>query len=94
MARIEIYTKSWCPYCHQSKALLDGKGLDYVEYDVTDDQALELEMRNRTERTSVPQIYINGDHLGGFDDLMTADSNGRLSSYLNQTEPDTKVATG
>lgn len=94
MARIEIYTKSWCPYCHQAKALLDGKGIEYVEYDVTDDEAQELEMQNRTDRTSVPQIYIEGDHLGRFDDLMAAASNGRLSAYLNQTEHETEAATG
>ena len=41
MAKIEIYTKSWCPFCHRAKALLDEKGFDYVEYDVTDDRELE-----------------------------------------------------
>ena len=93
MARIEIYTKSWCPYCHQAKELLDEKGLDYVEYDVTDDQALEQQMQTRTDRTSVPQIYIDGTHLGGFDDLSAADSDGQLSGFVTETEHRTEVET-
>jgi glutaredoxin 3 len=86
MARIEIYTKSWCPYCHGAKALLDEKGLDYEEYDVTHDVELEQVMQTQTGRTSVPQIYINGEHLGGSDDLSAADRDGRLSSLVAGSE--------
>ncbi len=83
MANIEIYTKSWCPFCHRAKTLLDEKGLDYVEYDVTDNPELEAEMRRRTQQTSVPQIYIHGDFLGGSDDLFEAEADGRLS-FISQ----------
>ena len=76
MKRIEIYTKSWCPYCHSAKALLDKKGIDYLEYDVTNDQTREAEMQDRAQRTSVPQIFVDGSHLGGFDDLTAADHRG------------------
>ena len=86
MANIEIYTKSWCPFCHKAKSLLDEKGLSYVEYDVTDNPELEAEMRNRTHRTSVPQIYINGNHLGGSDELAAANRDGSLSSYFPANE--------
>ena len=91
MANIEIYTKSWCPFCHKAKNLLDQKGLDYVEYDVTEDLALEAKMRNRTRQTSVPQIYINGQYLGGSDDLLAADREGRLSAYLSTDEHESDV---
>ena len=92
MAKIEIYTKSWCPFCHRAKALLDEKGFDYVEYDVTDDRELEAEMQARSRRTSVPQIYINSNHLGGSDDLIEADRDGRLTSYLTDSENEIEVA--
>jgi thioredoxin 1 len=91
MTDIEIYTKNWCPFCHRAKFLLDEKGLDYVEYDVTDNQELEAEMRVRTRQTSVPQIYINGDHLGGSDDLMAADRDGRLSVCAGRNEPEIEL---
>jgi GrxC family glutaredoxin len=77
--KIEIYTKSWCPYCHSAKALLDKQGLNYVEYDVTNDTNQEAEMRQRAHRTSVPQIFVDGDHLGGFDDLAAANRTGQIT---------------
>ena len=92
MAKIEIYTKSWCPFCHRAKALLDEKGFDYVEYDVTDNRELETEMQIRTHRTSVPQIYINDDHIGGSDDLFEIDRKDRWSSYFKSNEHEPTVA--
>lgn len=86
MSKIEIYTKNWCPFCHRAKALLDEKGFDYVEYDVTDDRELEAEMQVRTHRTSVPQIYINDDHIGGSDELFEIDRKDRWSSYFTNNE--------
>ena len=84
MANIEIYTKDWCPFCERAKSLLDEKGLDYVEFDVTHDGDLETEMRNRSRRRSVPQIFIEGQHVGGFDDLSAAASNGALEILIGE----------
>ena len=73
MARTEIYFTNWCPYCHQAKALLDRKGVDYEGIDLTHATPEKIdEMRTRSGRTSVPQIFIDGQHVGGFDDVLLA----------------------
>lgn len=91
MARVEIYTKSWCPYCTRAKEYLDRKGVDYEEIDVTTDVFREIEMVKRSLRNSVPQIFINFAHLGGSDDLIEADLSGRLDRLL-AGEPEGAVA--
>ena len=74
---IEIYCKKVCPYCDKAKALLSAKGLEYVEYMVDEDQELFKQMLERSNRRSLPQIFINNHHVGGFDDLYALDkSNG------------------
>lgn len=78
MARVEIYTKNWCPYCGFAKAYLRDKGVAYREIDVTDDAILEKEMRARSGGNSVPQIFIDGHHIGGSTELVDADSAGLL----------------
>ena len=67
MAKIEIYTSPFCGYCSRAKSLLDSKGAEYEEADVMMDDKKRAEMRSRTNRTSVPQIFINGQHIGGSD---------------------------
>ncbi len=90
MAKVEIYTKSWCPYSTRAKALLDRKSVSYEEIDVTDDSFKESEMVERSSRQTVPQIFIDGYHLGGSDDLVAADMSGRLDRLLaGQTEEET-----
>ena len=87
MAKVEIYTKSWCPFCARAKDHLDRKGVSYQEIDVTTDSVRELEMLIRSARHTVPQIFIDGYHLGGRDDLLTADNSGQLDRLLSgQTE--------
>ena len=86
MPRIEIYTKSWCPHSTRAKAHLDFKGVLYEEIDVTTDTVREMEMVNRSGRHSVPQIFINDQHLGGHDDLLAAEASGRLDYLLNDRE--------
>ena len=83
MAKVEIYTKSWCPFSARAKELLDRKGVPYAEIDVTTDSIKELEMVNRSARHTVPQIFIDDYHLGGSDDLARADNNGRLDWLLS-----------
>jgi glutaredoxin 3 len=83
VAKIEIYTKFGCPYCHRAKRLLDGKGAAYEEHDITLGGPQRAEMVKRAEgRTTVPQIFIDGKHVGGSDDLATLDAQGELDPLL------------
>jgi glutaredoxin 3 len=87
MAKIEIYTKSWCGFSARAKDHLDRKSVGYDEIDVTTDTVRELEMVNRSQRHTVPQIFIDGYHLGGSDDLLAAEASGLLDQLLaGQTE--------
>ena len=83
MARIEIYTKAFCPYCTRAKQLLSSKGVDYEEYDITMGGPQRAEMIQRANgRTTVPQIFIDDRHIGGSDDLSSLDREGGLESLL------------
>ncbi len=82
MPKVEIYTKSWCPYSARAKAHLDFKGVRYEEIDVTTDTVREMEMVSRSARRTVPQIFIDDHHLGGSDDLLAAEASGRLDELL------------
>lgn len=81
---LEIYAKSWCPYCQRALALLDRLRLDYVHHDVTNDHELERQMVARAGRTSVPQIFIGELHVGGSDELFRAYHDGALAHWLQQ----------
>ncbi len=83
MTRIEIYTKDWCSYCRAAKNLLDQRGIEYEEIDVTKDEEQEAVMLARSLRRSVPQIFIDGVHLGGFDELAALDREGKLTSGVD-----------
>ena len=83
MARVEIYTKVFCPYCSRALALLRGKGVEMEEYDITMDSATRSEMIERSSgRMTVPQVFINGQHIGGSDDLADLESKGGLDPLL------------
>jgi glutaredoxin 3 len=84
MAKIEIYTTMWCGYCARAKSLLEKKGADYQEMDVMEDAAKRTEMRERSKRTTVPQIFINGQHIGGSDELAALEQAGKLDALLAQ----------
>ena len=84
MARIEIYTTPFCGYCARAKSLLDKKGAVYVEMDVMMDETKRTEMRDRTKRSTVPQIFINGQHIGGSDELAELERAGKLDAMLAQ----------
>ena len=84
MAKIEIYTSPFCGYCARAKSLLDSKGAEYEEADVMMDDNKRAEMRSRTNRTSVPQIFINGQHIGGSDELAALEQAGKLDAMLAQ----------
>ena len=84
MAKIEIYTTPWCGYCARAKGLLEQKGAAFDEMDVMEDAAKRAEMRQRSNRTTVPQIFINGQHIGGSDELATLEQQGKLDALLTQ----------
>ncbi len=84
MPKVEIYTKDWCPYCVRAKRLLAESGADVVDYSVDMGGEKKSEMIQRAGgRTTVPQIFIGGRHIGGCDDLFDLQSSGRLASLLS-----------
>ena len=83
MAQVELYTTMWCPYCARAKALLERKGVPYTEIDLMEEPNRRGEMVQRAGgRTTVPQIFIDGEHIGGSDDLAALDRAGRLDPKL------------
>ncbi len=84
MAKIEIYTTPFCGYCARAKALLGEKGAAFDEMDVMMDDKKRSEMRERAKRTTVPQIFINGAHIGGSDELAALERAGKLDALLAQ----------
>jgi glutaredoxin 3 len=83
MAKIEIYTKAFCGYCARAKALLDRKGADYQELDVTMDRAgFDAMVERANGGRTVPQIFIDGRHVGGSDDLAALEAKGQLDALL------------
>ena len=83
MAKVEIYTKAFCPYCSRAMRLLADKGVEPVEYDITMGGPQRQEMIQRANgRTTVPQVFIDGAHLGGSDDLAALDARGGLDPLL------------
>jgi len=84
VARIELYTKPTCPYCSRAKALLTAKGAAFTDYDITTDPNLRDEMLARSNgMATVPQIFIDGRHIGGSDALAALDEAGRLDPLLS-----------
>mgnify|MGYP001813347810 CR=1 FL=1 len=78
MRHIQIYSTRQCPYCVRAKALLNAKGLDYEEIDVSVDQQIMHHMMERSGKRTVPQIFIDGEPIGGFEQLTMLDSSGEL----------------
>ena len=82
MATVEIYTSPTCGYCHRAKSLLQRKGVSYAEVDVVREPSRRPEMERRSGRRTVPQIFIDGRHVGGCDDLHALDAKGALDPLL------------
>ena len=84
MAKIEIYTNAFCPYCARAKSLLTSKQAAFDEFDIMMDAGLRNTMIARANgRTTVPQIFIDGKHIGGSDDLAALDARGGLDPLLH-----------
>lgn len=83
MAQVEIYTTMWCPYCARARTLLQRKGVPYAEFDIDQEPQRRDEMiRRAAGRRSVPQIFIDGEHIGGCDDMVALDRAGKLDVKL------------
>ena len=81
---VVMYTTSWCPYCDRARKLLARKNVDFSEIDVESAAEKRAEMRNRSGRTSVPQIFIGDQHVGGSDDLHDLEEAGKLDGLLGR----------
>ena len=85
MPKIEVYSTAFCPYCVSAKNLLKSKGLEWTEVRIDMDPAQRDAMLARSGgRRTVPQIFINDRHVGGYDDLVAADRSGKLAQWLEQ----------
>ena len=88
MARVEVYSTMFCGYCARAKSLLDRKGVEYVNIDVIEDSARRDEMIARAGgRQTVPQIFIDGEHIGGSDELLALERAGKLDAKLGIAKP-------
>jgi len=83
MKNIEIYTKGYCPFCAKAKALLNRLDVPFKEIEITNDPKKTEEMIRRSGRRTVPQVFIDGLHLGGSDDLAAAYESGELDRLLS-----------
>jgi glutaredoxin 3 len=77
-----LYTTRFCPYCIRARSVLDGKGVSYNDIAVDDDPQLRREMMTRSGRNTVPQIWIGEQHIGGCDELLLLERQGRLDELL------------
>jgi glutaredoxin 3 len=85
VAKVEVYSTSYCPYCIRAKALLSSKGVAFEEIDVTDDPGLRARMVELSGgRRTVPEIFINGKIIGGCDELYELEQTGELDELLAQ----------
>lgn len=75
---IELYTWTYCPFCKKAVELLDSKGYKYVEHLIDNDQEKKQELTKQTGQSTVPYVFIDGDLIGGFDDLKKMDDEGKL----------------
>ncbi len=85
MPEVVIYTTQYCPYCVRARMLLDAKNIDYTEVRIDQQPERRAEMEARSQRTSVPQIFIDDYHVGGCDDLFALEQGGHLDSKLGVT---------
>lgn len=82
---ILLYTMNWCPFCRRAKTLLKEKGVQWKELDIEADPAHRPAMIKASGRNTVPQIFINGTHVGGCDELLALDAKGGLDELLART---------
>ena len=84
MTHVTVYTKPYCPYCVRAVALLEKKGVEFTEIEAAFDPEKRAEMMQRSGRATFPQIFIGDRHIGGCDDMMALEREGRLDPLLQQ----------
>ncbi len=82
MKKVVIYSTPWCPYCIRAKMLLEKKGVEFTDINVSGDPAKRAEMEKLSKRRTVPQIWIGTQHIGGCDELMQLERKGQLDALL------------
>lgn len=82
MAKVEMYTKAFCPFCIRAKGLLKKKGVEIIDIPAAMDRDKRKEMNERSGRNTFPQIFIDGTHVGGCDDLFALEDAGKLDPLL------------
>lgn len=82
MAKVEMYSSAWCPYCMAAQRLLKSKGVEFALHSVDGKPDVRSEMVQRSGRTTVPQIFIEGQAMGGFDDIAALDADDKLDPLL------------
>jgi glutaredoxin 3 len=83
MAKVELYTTMFCPYCARARAVLERKGVAFTDIDINEQPERRAEMLRRAHgRHTVPQIFIDGEHIGGSDELVALDRRGELDRKL------------
>ncbi len=89
MARVQMYTTASCPFCVRAKRLLQARGIPYDEIDVGDDLAARADLVRRTGRQTVPQIFIDGRAIGGFEELAVLDARAELAALTEDVDDGT-----
>jgi glutaredoxin 3 len=84
-AKVKIYTTGWCGYCHAAVRLLEQKGVEFEQIDAEDSKTRRW-LRDATGRTTVPQIFIDGQPVGGYTDIRALDERGELDRLLGRSE--------
>ena len=84
MSHVTIYTKPYCPYCIRAVSLLEKKGVEFTEIEAAFDPEKRAEMMQRSGRATFPQIFIGDSHIGGCDDIMALDRDGKLDPLLQK----------
>lgn len=82
MARVDVYTTPACGYCVRAKRLLQARGIPYEEHDVANDDELRAHVMGRSGRQTVPQIFIDGRSIGGYEELAALDASGELAALV------------
>ncbi len=84
MANVILYTTGYCPYCTRARQLLENKGIEFIDFRIDQDPEKRKEMIAKSGRNTVPQIFINNQHIGGCDDMYALESKGQLDKLLQK----------
>lgn len=93
MPEVVIYSSTVCPYCVRAKSLLQRKGIEFKEFNIDRDMSLMQEMMEKSQRRTVPQIFIGDYHVGGYDDMAELESEGKLDKLLGIPPQETGETT-